>query len=57
MDELPWARWPWQACQAVTLDGYGRCRCDLEQGHDGDHRAERGMYDIVWDWGYRMVDR
>lgn len=48
---------PWQACQAVTLDGYGRCRCDLEQGHDGDHRAERGMYDIVWDWGYRMVDR
>jgi len=45
---LPWANWPWQKCIAVTIDAYGRCRCELKSGHDGDHRAERGMYDVVW---------
>lgn len=53
---LPWAKWPWEQCQAVTIDVYGRCRCDLKRGHDGEHRAERGMYDLTWSADSRMVD-
>lgn len=55
--EIAWARWPWQTCVAVTLDVYGKCRCDLKKGHAGAHRAERGTYDVVWPAGYGMVDR
>ena len=52
-----WARWPWQTCRAVTYDEYGTCRCDLRKRHGGHHRAERGMYDVVWSSVPRKVER
>lgn len=54
---IEWSSWPWQTCPARTIDAHGRCRCDLRKGHDGDHRADRGMYDVVWSPEYRMVGR
>lgn len=50
-----WARWPWQKCIAVTIDEYGRCRCELKHGHNGDHRAERGMWDVTWSSESRII--
>jgi hypothetical protein len=35
-------------CPAVAL-GYGeRYRCDERRGHAGQHRTDRGMYDVAW---------
>lgn len=50
---LPWARWPWQACGArARPDTTGQdstvVACDLRRGHFDAHRAERGMYHVVW---------
>lgn len=52
-----WSRWPWDRCKAVTYGFQGETmRCDLVKRHGGHHRAERGMYDVVWDSVPRMTD-
>jgi hypothetical protein len=55
---IPWARWPWQRCPAVLDDGQDIARCDLRRGHrpSQPHRAERGMYDLVWTEQIRMTE-
>lgn len=57
-DEIPWRSLGKRACPAVAADRQTNpngtlhiepVRCDLVRGHRDSHRAERGMYDLLWD--------
>lgn len=47
--EYPWAKAFRPRC--VARAAFGRDdspRCELVPGHEGPHRADRGMFDAVW---------
>ncbi len=48
--ELPWARWPWQACKARTDQSpYAGAQCELKRhGVEIDHALERGFDTPRW---------
>lgn len=56
---IPWAQ-PWRRrCPGIAVDPfYGPVRCDLRRTHPGhSHRAEHGMYDLVWDDTILLMER
>lgn len=41
--------WPWQHCPARAYLGPNDApRCDLHEGHEGLHQADRGMFSARW---------
>jgi hypothetical protein len=58
-DSYEWSTWPWTRCHSVADEGRpGEYpRCDLKRKHRGPHRAERGMYDLIWDSNTILEER
>lgn len=66
MNEIAWAKWPWNRCKArltrksfpASRTGYFG-RCDRQPHTEGAHALERGMEMVTWNethWGLISYD-